>query len=155
MDYSPKLRRQGSCGCPAVDVVIGGIWCNSRRSRTAGFQRTFAANNYDYDDDAEVYYYNDDDPLGYYHPSSSSSSSGRSSSSSSGRKAVLRGLWRRIMKEKRRVLLCAPQRPPHVPYDASTYAQNFDEGAAWGEPENLSRSFSARFAVPSRVLRRL
>ncbi|URD86995.1 hypothetical protein MUK42_27614 [Musa troglodytarum] len=39
-----------------------------------------------------------------------------------------------------------------VPYDAHTYAQNFDEGSAWAEPENSSRSFSARFAVPSTML---
>jgi hypothetical protein len=31
-------------------------------------------------------------------------------------------------------------------YGHEEYAQNFDEGAAAGEPENLSRSFSARYA---------
>ncbi|CAO2038080.1 unnamed protein product [Urochloa humidicola] len=30
--------------------------------------------------------------------------------------------------------------------DEESYAQNFDEGDAAGEPENLSRSFSARYA---------
>lgn len=39
-----------------------------------------------------------------------------------------------------------------VPYDAHTYAQNFDEGSTWAEPESSSRSFSARFAVPSTML---
>ncbi|KAF2286930.1 hypothetical protein GH714_035619 [Hevea brasiliensis] len=37
-------------------------------------------------------------------------------------------------------------------YDADEYSQNFDEGTGWAEPDNLSRSFSARFADPSRIL---
>ncbi|KAG1330059.1 hypothetical protein COCNU_02G000270 [Cocos nucifera] len=61
-----------------------------------------------------------------------------------------RGWWRRIIKEKRRILNSAS--PMHAPYDPYTYAQNFDEGSASVEPENLSRSFSARFAVPSSLL---
>ncbi|KAI0522483.1 hypothetical protein KFK09_004862 [Dendrobium nobile] len=55
-----------------------------------------------------------------------------------------RALWRNIMREKRKFV-----KPVHVPYDPFSYAQNFDEGSAWVELENLSRSFSARFAVPS------
>lgn len=58
-----------------------------------------------------------------------------------------RALWRRIIKEKRRILNSAA--PEQLPYDPYTYAQNFDEGSASVEPENLSRSFSARFAVSS------
>ncbi|RRT58034.1 hypothetical protein B296_00018597 [Ensete ventricosum] len=53
-----------------------------------------------------------------------------------------RGLWRRIVKEKRRMLNSA--NPTHLPYDPYTYAQNFDEGSASVEPDNLSRSFSVR-----------
>ncbi|EPS57388.1 hypothetical protein M569_17430, partial [Genlisea aurea] len=34
-------------------------------------------------------------------------------------------------------------------YDIDSYSLNFDQGSAM--PENLSRSFSARFAVPYRV----
>lgn len=37
-------------------------------------------------------------------------------------------------------------------YDQISYAQNFDHGTAWQEPDNLSRSFSARFAHPSRII---
>lgn len=77
----------------------------------------------------------------------------------------LRGLWRKIVREKKRILLCTTGCVPvggssavaasREPYDAYSYAQNFDDGAAWVEPDNLSRSFSARFAVPSRVLQRV
>ncbi|MED6183070.1 hypothetical protein PIB30_034733 [Stylosanthes scabra] len=38
-----------------------------------------------------------------------------------------------------------------VPYDPYTYSQNFDHGNAKDEPDNLSRSFSARYAQPSKV----
>ncbi|KAH1124735.1 hypothetical protein AAZX31_06G077400 [Glycine max] len=37
-------------------------------------------------------------------------------------------------------------------YDQETYSMNFDQGTGWMEPENLPRSFSARFAYPSRIL---
>ena len=36
-------------------------------------------------------------------------------------------------------------------YDPNTYPKNFDQGMGWAEPDNLSRSFSARFADPSRI----
>jgi hypothetical protein len=36
--------------------------------------------------------------------------------------------------------------PSKVQYGREEYAQNFDEGAAVREPENLPRSFSARYA---------
>ncbi|XVF48488.1 hypothetical protein PTKIN_Ptkin03bG0194600 [Pterospermum kingtungense] len=39
-------------------------------------------------------------------------------------------------------------------YDPDEYSQNFDQGTGWAEPDNLSRSFSARFADPSRISRR-
>ncbi|EHA8592014.1 hypothetical protein COCNU_contig69191147G000010 [Cocos nucifera] len=64
-----------------------------------------------------------------------------------------RGWWRRIIKEKRRILNSSA--PMQAPYDPDTYAQNFDEGSASVEPENLSRSFSARFAVSSGQLQRV
>ncbi|KAG6490126.1 uncharacterized protein LOC122003901 [Zingiber officinale] len=64
-----------------------------------------------------------------------------------GRWARLRVAWRRMLEEKRRMLRSAT--PTHAPcYDPYTYAQNFDEGFASAEPDNLSRSFSARFAGP-------
>ncbi|EXC32787.1 hypothetical protein L484_019901 [Morus notabilis] len=36
-------------------------------------------------------------------------------------------------------------------YDPTTYSKNFDQGMGWEEPDYLSRSFSARFADPSRI----
>ncbi|KAM1219607.1 hypothetical protein FF2_046020 [Malus domestica] len=66
-----------------------------------------------------------------------------------------RVLWRRIKKEKKRTLKlfdCLTRtQVVHVPYDPYTYSKNFDQGsAAWADPDVLSRSFSARFAVPRR-----
>ncbi|WCJ29801.1 hypothetical protein M5689_011411 [Euphorbia peplus] len=34
-------------------------------------------------------------------------------------------------------------------YDEDEYSKNFDQGSGWAEPDNLSRSFSARFSDPS------
>ncbi|KAG6530073.1 hypothetical protein ZIOFF_012294 [Zingiber officinale] len=60
----------------------------------------------------------------------------------------LRGLWRRITRERKKL----PAPPPPL-YDPHSYAQNFDDGmSTWEEPESVSRSFSARFAAPARVL---
>lgn len=38
-------------------------------------------------------------------------------------------------------------------YDPFTYSQNFDQGLNWesADSDDLSRSFSARFAVPTRI----
>ncbi|OEL36447.1 hypothetical protein BAE44_0002534 [Dichanthelium oligosanthes] len=140
--YSPRFQRQASCSCaPSI----------SRR----GFVRA------GFDLDGDDYYDYDD----IFHPSSSGGGAAAydkvDGPSRPSARARLRGLWRRIMREKRRILLCTTgcvptAAPPHrEPYDAYSYAQNFDDGAAWVEPENLSRSFSARFAVPSRVLQRV
>ncbi|KAF8663172.1 hypothetical protein HU200_055773 [Digitaria exilis] len=147
--YSPRFQRQALCSCaPSI----------SRR----GFVRA------GFDLEGDDYCYYDDD---IYHSSSSSSAAAYDKADGhyshagvprpSSTRARLRGLWRRIMREKKRILLCTTgcvpaAAPPHrEPYDAYSYAQNFDDGAAWVEPENLSRSFSARFAVPSRVLQRV
>ncbi|PRQ50863.1 hypothetical protein RchiOBHm_Chr2g0137921 [Rosa chinensis] len=67
-----------------------------------------------------------------------------------------RMLWRIVKKEKKRLkrLLfncSASTRGVRVPYDAYTYSQNFDQGLMWADPDFIYRSFSARFAVPSRV----
>jgi len=43
--------------------------------------------------------------------------------------------------------LRAGARAGAAPYDAYSYAQNFDDGEAWVEPNNLSRSFSVRFVL--------
>ncbi|KAL5222102.1 hypothetical protein ABZP36_026815 [Zizania latifolia] len=152
--YSPRFQRQASCSCaPSM----------SRRYVRGGFDLAG-------DDDVDYYDY---DYLGAGgHDEKADRFSGaagghgaRAPASGSGRGCGtrLRGLWRRILREnKKRILLCATGCVPATaaaaarePYDAYSYAQNFDDGAAWVEPENLSRSFSARFAVPSRVLRRV
>ncbi|QCD85290.1 hypothetical protein DEO72_LG2g5650 [Vigna unguiculata] len=57
-------------------------------------------------------------------------------------------LWMKIKKEKKRLFRSASFQ---VPYDQHTYSQNFDQGTAIDEPDNLSRSFSVRFADPSIV----
>jgi len=58
-------------------------------------------------------------------------------------------LWMKIKREKKRLFESASFQ---VPYDQHTYSQNFDQGTALDEPDNLSRSFSVRFADPSIVL---
>ncbi|XVF49211.1 hypothetical protein PTKIN_Ptkin03bG0250300 [Pterospermum kingtungense] len=75
-----------------------------------------------------------------------------SSPSTSGpHKLNWKGLWMKFKKEKRKIF---ESDPVHVPYDPDTYSQNFDQGFPWDEPDNLSRSFSMRFADPSRVFLR-
>ena len=130
MAYSPKLQKQPSCSCPPLEIAN---WCSTRR-RTRRFERRF-------DDDD---YYDEEFDGGEDYQVTTRTASG-----------VMRwrGIWRRIVKEKRKIFDSGA--PTHEPYDPYTYAQNFDEGSAWVEPENLSRSFSARFAVPSRMQRRL
>ncbi|KAI3962604.1 hypothetical protein MKW98_008471 [Papaver atlanticum] len=71
-------------------------------------------------------------------------------------------LWRRIKKEKNKLFYSSSssscyvhhQRTRQVQYDPYTYSQNFDHGSAWNEPDNHSRSFSARFAVPSTIFQK-
>ncbi|KAJ4951479.1 hypothetical protein NE237_028311 [Protea cynaroides] len=65
-----------------------------------------------------------------------------------------RVLWMRIKKEKKKILNLSSA-PVQVPYNSYTYSQNFDQGSAWTEPDNLSRSFSARFAVPCRIFEKM
>ncbi|RYR67897.1 hypothetical protein Ahy_A03g014353 [Arachis hypogaea] len=63
-------------------------------------------------------------------------------------------LWMKLKKEKKKLFECASATTPfQVPYDSYTYSQNFDQGtAALDEPDILSRSFSVRFADPSRLV---
>ncbi|KAB2081469.1 hypothetical protein ERO13_A05G130300v2 [Gossypium hirsutum] len=63
-------------------------------------------------------------------------------------------LWRKLMREKKKVFACTSRTTSgvhNVSYDPHTYAQNFDQGLIPADPDEFSRSFSARFAVPSRV----
>ncbi|EEF45926.1 conserved hypothetical protein [Ricinus communis] len=57
-------------------------------------------------------------------------------------------LWRRISREKKKIFSSVPV-TLQASYDPQEYHQNFDHGTGWTEPDNLSRSFSARFADPS------
>ncbi|PIN04451.1 hypothetical protein CDL12_21011 [Handroanthus impetiginosus] len=59
-------------------------------------------------------------------------------------------LWRRIKKQKKRMF---QQRSSSMrfTYDSYSYSQNFDQGSIWDDSNDLGRSFSARFAVPSRI----
>ncbi|XP_040375917.1 uncharacterized protein LOC102714599 [Oryza brachyantha] len=163
--YSPRFQRQASCSCaPSISM--------SRRYVRGGFDLAGDGDDddeYDYDYLGGAGAFDKSDRYGAGAGASDASRGARAppASASAGRGCGtrLRGLWRRIMREnKKRILLCATGCVPasaaaaaaaRVPYDAYSYAQNFDDGAAWVEPENLSRSFSARFAVPSRVLQRV
>jgi len=58
-------------------------------------------------------------------------------------------LWMKLKKEKKKLFESASSSPLQLPYDPYTYSLNFDRGTAKDEPDNLSRSFSAKFADPS------
>lgn len=59
-------------------------------------------------------------------------------------------LWRKIKRERRRFFRSSVSPVFHVQYDPTSYLQNFDEGYST-DPDNVSRSFSARFAAPSKI----
>ncbi|KAB1226713.1 hypothetical protein CJ030_MR1G008438 [Morella rubra] len=64
-------------------------------------------------------------------------------------------LWRKLKRERKKYFLRTSDSKHVVPsYDPYTYSQNFDQGSIWDDPDNLYRSFSARFAVPSRVFQK-
>ncbi|KAL5558789.1 hypothetical protein UlMin_035000 [Ulmus minor] len=70
-----------------------------------------------------------------------------------------RSFWRKIRKEKKRKTLSTTKNFSssvtfQASYDPNAYSKNFDQGMGWMEPDNLSRSFSARFADPSRLFPR-
>ncbi|KAG8388329.1 hypothetical protein BUALT_Bualt02G0114400 [Buddleja alternifolia] len=58
-------------------------------------------------------------------------------------------LWKKIKKEKKRMFQCS--NTVRFTYDTCSYEQNFDQGLMFADADDLSRSFSARFAVPSRM----
>ncbi|XP_004506928.1 uncharacterized protein [Cicer arietinum] len=58
----------------------------------------------------------------------------------------LKTLWRKIKREKKRRILKSSS--PTFVYDPISYLQNFDDGYLTEDPDNFSRSFSARFAAP-------
>jgi hypothetical protein len=62
--------------------------------------------------------------------------------------------WRKIKRERKRFpTTTSSQVTLQTSYDPNTYSKNFDQGTGWMEPDNLSRSFSARYADPSNILR--
>lgn len=58
--------------------------------------------------------------------------------------------WRKM---KKKIYDCSSSaKVVHFSYDPYGYSQNFDQGTFWSNDfDDISRSFSARFAVPSRV----
>ncbi|KAL3528779.1 hypothetical protein ACH5RR_008101 [Cinchona calisaya] len=74
------------------------------------------------------------------------------STSRSSKAPIWRQLWRKIKnKEKKRSMFHCSSSSMRFAYDPHTYSQNFDQGLTWADPDEISRSFSARFAVPSRI----
>ncbi|KAB1209220.1 hypothetical protein CJ030_MR6G010272 [Morella rubra] len=73
-------------------------------------------------------------------------------SSTKSNKLPWKMLWMKFKKEKRRIFKSPAS--IQIPYNPYTYSQNFDKGSAWDEPDNLARSFSVRFADPSRIFRK-
>ncbi|BAT98523.1 hypothetical protein VIGAN_09218300 [Vigna angularis var. angularis] len=63
-----------------------------------------------------------------------------------------KALWRKIKRERRRFFRPSPVF--HVQYDPTSYLHNFDDGYST-DPDNVSRSFSARFAAPSKILAKI
>ncbi|KAK8940215.1 hypothetical protein KSP40_PGU020690 [Platanthera guangdongensis] len=123
----PNLQKQTSCSCFYLDI--------------AGRRRT--------DDSRRVIRLSDDDES-YEHDLYSQSHPPLRTTA----RLRLTGLWKMIVGKKRRIFDSSAS-ATRAAYDLDTYAQNFDEGSAWVEPENLARSFSARFAIPLDVLRRI
>ncbi|KAE9587030.1 hypothetical protein Lalb_Chr23g0269371 [Lupinus albus] len=67
-----------------------------------------------------------------------------------GKKTVWQMLWRNLKSGKKKVF--SSYDSVDGVYDPETYSMNFDHGTGWMEPDNVLRSFSARFADPSRTL---
>ncbi|MED6151612.1 hypothetical protein PIB30_084092 [Stylosanthes scabra] len=65
-------------------------------------------------------------------------------------KTVWKIIWRKLKRNKKKVY-DSPAAADGV-YDPESYWMNFDHGTGWMEPDNLPRSFSARYADPSRLL---
>ncbi|ONI33933.1 hypothetical protein PRUPE_1G454200 [Prunus persica] len=61
--------------------------------------------------------------------------------------------WKKFkMDKKKKSFSSSTVTPQAASYDPKTYSKNFDRGMGSMEPDNLSRSFSARFADPSMIL---
>ncbi|GFY97028.1 hypothetical protein Acr_11g0013340 [Actinidia rufa] len=103
-----------------------GNWCNSGRHGHAGWSRGFSETEHD-------------------------NFSPFNTVATGSKVPVWRQLWRKIKREKRKIFECYSS-TVQINYDPYAYAQNFDEGSSsWDDFDDLSRSFSARFAVPARI----
>ncbi|KAI3525055.1 hypothetical protein L1887_03726 [Cichorium endivia] len=60
---------------------------------------------------------------------------------------IWRILWRKIKNAKKKMYRFSDS--TRFGYEAYEYAQNFDHGLMLNDSDALSRSFSARFAVPN------
>ncbi|KAI9107388.1 hypothetical protein K1719_021425 [Acacia pycnantha] len=61
--------------------------------------------------------------------------------------SLMRRLWRKVKKEKKRLFMRSSPGVHIVQYNIDSYSQNFDDGYS-SDPDNASRTFSARFAIP-------
>ncbi|XP_010526121.1 PREDICTED: uncharacterized protein LOC104803771 [Tarenaya hassleriana] len=62
-------------------------------------------------------------------------------------------IWRKMMMMKGTSAFSRSSSVKVASYEPSDYWLNFDQGSGSHEPENLSRSFSSRFADPTRSRR--
>ncbi|KAH7850321.1 hypothetical protein Vadar_030996 [Vaccinium darrowii] len=94
---------------------------------------------------------------GYYQLQAAAETSAAATTGGGSRwRPVWKFLWRKLLKEKRKMMIEYSSNSVHlkggVPnYDEYTYSQNFDKGLVWDEPDSLSKSFSVRFADPTRI----
>lgn len=87
-------------------------------------------------------------------PTTTTTTTTRSTSStSSSRSSKMQGLFRKLrrkFRKEKKVFGSSHSDLVIVPYNSYTYSKNFDDkDLALAEPDNLSRSFSARFAASS------
>ncbi|AES73844.1 hypothetical protein MtrunA17_Chr3g0139401 [Medicago truncatula] len=71
------------------------------------------------------------------------------------KKTVWQKIWKKLKRDKKKVFNSPSPSTiveDGVSYDQDTYSMNFDHGTGWMEPDNLPRSFSARYADPCWIL---
>ncbi|MCD9640259.1 hypothetical protein HAX54_025460 [Datura stramonium] len=81
------------------------------------------------------------------------------SESRGSKSSIWKVLWKKLSKEKKEkkkgLSRLEFSRSVHVQvprYDEYTYSQNFDNGFSLEEPDHLFKSFSVRYADPSKLL---
>ncbi|KAK4375430.1 hypothetical protein RND71_006107 [Anisodus tanguticus] len=96
-------------------------WCDSDDENVTGWQRCYSGREYD------------------------RFASHKLPTNRSSRAPIWRLIWRKTKKEKKRIFDCSNSM--RFSYDPHSYSQNFDQGSILTDADDLSRSFSARFAV--------